>query len=731
MNPYLLLPFLLVSHPSKWGEKVILSARVEVPPTLDGILTDPAWANARFTTGFTQKEPDEGKPATEKTYVYSVYDDENIYFAFNCRDSEPDKIEARLIPRESNEQFGESVAILLDTYHDHRTAYEFQTNPFGVQVDSRRTEDGQNRDYSWDGIWDAEGRITSQGWTLEIKIPFKTLRFQNEDPKVWGVNFWRYIFRKNESTWWSPVTRADGKSRVSKFGHLLMLQDILPGSHLEFRPYITSQMATHGENSTGNLEWINNLTPSKGETLDMIHSGGADLKWGVTSNVITDITLNPDFGEVEADPEVINLSRYPTDYEEKRPFFTERGDYFKTPLELFYSRRIGIHEDGLKSRIIGALKITGKEEGTSIGFIGAGTEETFIYGGADTIPSSAYSVFRIKQDVFQNSSLGFLFASKDTKDGYGRSGGLDLDLNLFNNFNLTGQIARTLPQRKEKWGRAGEVNFMKRGTLLNFGLFYRDIDSRFDASPTGFVPWIGTKEEEGWVTYHPFPRRWGVRQLTLTSGALRSRLYQDPEWSQSGWGEIFLEFENQWSTYGGTRIGHSYILEVDTSFGTHSIWSGFTTDWRKPVFLEVTGSQSREFNYARDSLGTVQIFGIFPNIKISGNLTCRIGVENTREYKEDGTPYSNGSTWIGSQRLQYTATRNLSFRFFVQQNLSENPETQRFTINKTTFNGLMEWRYHPGSILYFAYNDFRDFLTGKEITKDQILLFKISYLFRI
>ena len=731
MNLFLLIPLLLISHPSSWGEKVLLAVQVKKPPKLDGSLTDRAWKFAKPISGFIQKEPGEGVPATEETFVYCVYDDENLYFAFDCRDSEPKKVEARLTPREPGEPFGESVAILLDTYHDHRSAYEFQTNPFGVQVDSRRTEDGANRDYTWDGIWEAEGKMTQRGWSVEIKIPYKTLRFLKQEKMVWGVNFWRYIYRKTESTWWSPVTRADGRARVSKYGHLVILRNILPGRNIEVLPYTTSQMRRNGEDSSGDLELKWDFNPSEGETLVMTHSAGMDLKWGITSNLVADLTLNPDFGEVESDPEVINLTRYDIRFEERRPFFTERKDYFKTPLELFYSRRIGILSDGTKARILGGLKITGKVGSTSLGIIGAGTEETRYNGGEDVEPQATYSAFRWKQDAFENSSIGLLLASKDTRWAYGRTGGIDLNLNFLESFTLTGQTARTWLQFEEKRGWAGEWNLKKTSTLLDFGLQYRDIDSQFDASATGFVPWIGTKLQEGWVTYHPRPRQFGVRELRISAGASRDRLYEDPEWSQVGWTELNFTFENQWSTYGGTWRGHSYIFEAGRAYDTYEFWSGLTTDWRKPIFLEVNGSQTKEFNYQRLQFGTIRRVGLFPEVNATGNLTNRLGVHNTREFQEDGTPYPDGSTWIGSQRIRYTLTRDLSLRLFVQENVRENTDTHKFIFNRNTFNGLIEWRYRPGSILYLAYNDIRDYTEGQITFQDQILLLKIVYLLRL
>jgi hypothetical protein len=728
MNPLLILPLLLISHPSDWGDKVLLAVQVEKPPILDGSLSDKAWSKTRPASGFTQKYPDEGKPPTEKTFVYCVYDNENLYFAFDCWDSHPEKLEAKLTPREPGQPFGESIAILLDTYHDHRTAFEFQTNPFGVQVDSRRTEDGANRDYSWDGVWEAEGMITRKGWSAEIKIPFKTLRFIKQEKMVWGVNFWRYIYRKSESTWWSPVTRADGRARVSKYGHVVILRDILPGHHVEILPYITSQAKKSGIPTSGDLELKWDFTTTGDDTVLATHSGGVDLKWGITSNLIADLTLNPDFGEVEADREVINLTRYPIYFEERRPFFTERKDFFHTPLELFYSRRIGILEDGTKARITGGLKVTGKVGGTSIGIIGAGTEGTSNIEETEFEPRSAYSAIRLKQDAFKNSSVGFLFASKDAKGFFGRTGGVDLNFNFLETFNLTGQIARTWPQTEGDEGWAGEMKIEKTGTLFDFVLNYRDIDSRFDASSTGFVPWRGTKMQESWVTFHPRPRQYGVRDVKISVGGARDRLYMDNEWSQGGWGELNFGFENEWSFYGGSWLGSSYIIEVDSEFNTYSFWTGITTDWRKPLFFDISGSQNREFNFQRFEFGRSRQFGIYPDLSLFGNFSMRMGIQNTREYNESGTIYIDGSTWISSQRIQYTLTRDLSLSLFVQENVQENTDTHKFSFNRSTFNGLIEWRYYPGSIIYLAYNDIRDYFEDKE---DQILLIKVAYLFRL
>jgi hypothetical protein len=302
-------------------------------PALDGNLDDPCWhgSDLQLARDFIQREPDEGKAATESTVVAVVYDDHAVYFAFWCYDDEPDKIDRQLVRRD---RWGESdvVTVRLDPYHDHQTGYRFDISAAGVMRDCRLYND-INSDYSWDGVWDSAVKMQPWGWSAEIKIPFHSLRFADKPDQTWGMNVTRYISRRNESPWWAFSPSEDG-GFVSKFGHLSGLTGIKPSRHLEILPYAMGSIETEPKDE------------SNPDGRGYMKNTGFDLKYGIASNLILDVAVNPDFGQVELDEPVLNLSAYETYYEEKRPFFIEGANLFDTRFGIFYSRRIGRPPNG-------------------------------------------------------------------------------------------------------------------------------------------------------------------------------------------------------------------------------------------------------------------------------------------------------------------------------------------------------------------------------------------------
>ncbi|HLA38783.1 MAG TPA: DUF5916 domain-containing protein, partial [Candidatus Glassbacteria bacterium] len=304
------------------GYKTAWAIRVASPPSLDGYPEDSAWVKALPITDFTQGRPDEGAPPTEDTEIRIVYDDEAIYFLFICFDSEPDKVRARLTPRDYV-QSSDNVRVLIDSYFDRRTAFEFVVNAENVQEDVLWTDDTR-RDESWNGIWYSAVRKLSYGWVAEIEIPFNCLRFRSSEFHTWGLNLSRYIERKKEYDQWRMVSESDRGFFVSRFGMLGGLEGIKSPLRLELLPYTTGQFQDN-------------------EVLrgDFTRSLGLDLKYGINSGTTLDLAINPEFGTVETDEEQLNLTPFPTYYPEKRPFFLEFQDVFRTDIRLVHTRRIG------------------------------------------------------------------------------------------------------------------------------------------------------------------------------------------------------------------------------------------------------------------------------------------------------------------------------------------------------------------------------------------------------
>ncbi|MBI4722145.1 MAG: carbohydrate binding family 9 domain-containing protein, partial [Candidatus Stahlbacteria bacterium] len=281
--------------------------KVASPIIIDGSI-DSIWHSITSIDSFTQWNHNEGKSSTESTKVYICSDKQNIYVAFQCFDSEPDKIDIKITPRDY--WMGDQVWIMLDTFGDKTTAYDFGVTAGGVQSDDRVLRDGRKTDASWDGVWYSAAKITDYGYNVEMKIPFKTLRFK-PGLTEWGINFFRYISRKNESVSWAPLKQSEG-IRVSRCGILKGINPGRQGLHLEVYPV---GLASYE---------LNSIHPQ----------AGLDFNWCFTSSQLS-CTTYPDFAQIEADPYTMNLSKYETYFQERRPFFIESQEVFNTPIKLF------------------------------------------------------------------------------------------------------------------------------------------------------------------------------------------------------------------------------------------------------------------------------------------------------------------------------------------------------------------------------------------------------------
>ena len=362
------------------------------PPTLragtasgvavDGVLDEASWATAQVAEGFTQFRPTEGAAATQRTEVRVLRGPDALYVGATMYDSEPDGIRTTLSRRDNPQ--GDFFLVAIDAYGDGRSAYEFAVTASNVQFDA--INDG-NEDSSWDAVWSSATRVTPEGWTAELSIPYSQLRFTGSE-ETWGVNFVRMVRRLEEQTFWVPLTREREANFLEDFARLEGVAEIAPQRILQALPYSLARTNRTEADAPGTAEY------------DLGSEVGADLKVGLASNVILDVTVNPDFGQVEADPAQLNLSTFETFFSERRPFFLEGTqifdlDYASGDGALLYTRRIGG-----SGPIIGAAKLTGRTDGgLSFGAVGAAT-------GFDFNPSRAYAAARLKQELPRQSFVG-------------------------------------------------------------------------------------------------------------------------------------------------------------------------------------------------------------------------------------------------------------------------------------------------------------------------------------
>jgi hypothetical protein len=410
----------------------VTAARTPRPPSVDGRLSEEMWVVATPAADFTQTDPDEGQPATESTEVRVLFDDDALYVGVRLYDAHPDAIVRRLAKRDEDPD-GDRVTVYLDPMHDHLTGAFFRVSASGVQKDAAVFNDTWD-DTSWDAVWQSAVSIDELSWSVEIRIPLSQLRFQQADRAVWGINVARYLQRKNETTWLERVPKTQN-GLASRMAHLVGLDGIARHRRLQMLPYAAARAEFIGGPNT--------LSPFN-DGARPFGAGGIDMKWGISSNVTLDATMNPDFGQVEVDPAVVNLTAFEVFFEERRPFFLEGAQIFQnfgrggannywgfnsSDPNLFYSRRIGRAPQRQASgdfvdaptgtTIVAAAKVTGKtRSGWSIGLLDAMTDAELartssggVLGRMAVEPRTNYTVLRLQRDIGRRAGLGVIATS--------------------------------------------------------------------------------------------------------------------------------------------------------------------------------------------------------------------------------------------------------------------------------------------------------------------------------
>jgi hypothetical protein len=427
--------------------KSMMAARTPTPPAIDGRLDDTVWGLAQPDDRFTQRFPRDGAAPAHRTTVRVLYDDSAVYVGMRMDDDEADKIVARLARRDHPVE-SDFVTVALDSHHDHSTGYFFTLNAAGVQFDGTFYNDS-SMTYDWDAVWDGIVSRDAGGWSAEFKIPLSVLRFPDTTVQEWGIQAERYLSRTQENDRWS-YTPQDVAAIVSPLGHLTGLAGLRPRRTLELLPFTVARLRIHSDSGGAFL----GLGASQDAQVTPEATLGLDAKIGLTSNLTLDATVNPDFGQVEADEVVLNLSRFETFFPEKRPFFLEGGDLFRTDLGQFYSRRIGrglsvpssiddggtvftVRELPPPVPIRAALKVTGKLAGdVSIGVLDAITAPEDVTVTDNTTgdtrklhfaPYMNYALLRTKYVVQGASYLGFLATAATRLDGHWRNASEDHD----------------------------------------------------------------------------------------------------------------------------------------------------------------------------------------------------------------------------------------------------------------------------------------------------------------
>ncbi|CAL2060117.1 DUF5916 domain-containing protein [Tenacibaculum sp. 190524A05c] len=406
-------------------KKKYVTKRMKTLPEIDGVITDQAWDHLDWGTDFVEKAPDEGKPPTYQTKFKIGYDDKYLYVALRAFDDEPEKIEQRLSRRDGFA--GDRINVIIDSYHDKRTAFVFTVTAAGVKGEELATQNGQDWDASWNPIWYTDAVVDDKGWTAEMKIPFTQLRFGKAEEQVWGLNINRTFFREQERSLWQRIPN-EVSGFISEAGELHGLKGLKSQKQLEIQPFTVFQYDTYEKEGSNPFR----------DGSDFSVNAGLDAKIGITNDLTLDLTVNPDFGQVEADPGAIALDGFQIFFNEQRPFFVENKNIFdfrfaNGPDNVFYSRRIGRAPQGgvslndgefadipINTTILGAAKFSGKtRDGWSIGVLETLTSNE--YAEIDNNgnrreelvePLTNYFVARVQKDFNdRNSYIGGIFTS--------------------------------------------------------------------------------------------------------------------------------------------------------------------------------------------------------------------------------------------------------------------------------------------------------------------------------
>ena len=689
---------------------------------IDGDFNETDWQQAKPINRFVQTEPDEGVPITESTEVRILYDEKNIYFGFTCSSSHRDNIVANEMRRDAeNLRENDNVFILLDTYNDKRNGVFFRINPLGAMQDIALTNSGDSQNSSWDAVWDCRSKINDTHWTTEITIPFSQLRFNRSDSMVWGVNFGRTIRQKKEEATWVPVSRQYGsrsKYRTANLGSLVGLAGITPSRRLEVLPYV--------------LPGVNRIEGDEG--IDSKFDIGLDLKYGLTSNLTADLTLNTDFVQVEADQEQVNLTRFSLYFPEKRPFFLEgaglfdfgipRPSFFNPPpLLLFYSRRIGL-EEGYAIPIMGGSKITGKVGPYGIGLLNVLTDEfntdSSVTDEDDIVDLSRtnYSVLRVTRDLFSGSSIGAIAINKQDTDTYNRAGGLDFAYRPNDSIDVRGLWARTYEEDVSGKNDAMYFGGTWRNSLLQFNGIYTFIGENFNPE-VGFVRRQGSRRFRGQMRFTPWPRKFGIRRIFMgpevdyilnQDDELETREFSLTNWfqlEQGSWVNVEIRRTSEFLDE-EFEIRDGVIIPID-DYDLTTFRTMIDTDEGRKISGRFGANYGTFFN------GTNRGFDIQANFKPSGRLAFETQYQFNRVDLPNEAPFNVN---IFGSRIVYSFTTTLFAKLFAQWNSDDEVISTNFLLN---------YIYRPGSDFYLVFNQIYDSDGTKTELEESTVVAKMTY----
>jgi Domain of unknown function (DUF5916) len=674
------------------------ASRIDRAPRLDGTLDDPLWLQATSISNFLQREPYEGQPPTERTEVRILYDKHEVFFGITCFDSNPKGIVATELRRDVSQELDDYFEIIIDSAHDRRNAYVFQINPLGTQRDALITEEqaaeNGDGDPGWDGVWTSEARITKDGWTATVGIPFSTLNFMQSRDVIWGINFKRFIRRRNEEDLWSGWQRVYGAARIGQAGELHGISDIGSGRLFIVKPYGLTGFTHLPPRAAGT-----GLTPGTSPLL----TAGLDVKLGLRSNLVANFTVNTDFADADVDTQQFNLTPYKLFFPEKRQFFLENAGVFNFSMGgdsgngdlLFFSRQIGIDPiTGIEVPVNGGAKVTGSLGNFELGAMEVNTRQL----GPN--PSANYAVMRVKRSLWGGSYVGVMGIDKrsgNPLDSFNQTTGADTRLVFFNNLVVNGYATQT----RTPGFSSGQTNlgagFDYQTNWLEVFAQHRKVGPKFNPE-VGFLGRTDCICDYVDVNFKPRPKIRGVRDLNFESFLFHApdtrHVLQTQEWQ----GTFRIDFHN--GAYSDDDLVDIFIQRLVTPFNIYKnvfIPAG-EYHWDRHQFT-YGSSQNR-----RLMLNFFERFGTYYNghlnearVRATYRANERLSFSFSEEWDRFRLPVAGGnfSVVVGAFQTNYSFSRFLTLSALIQMDTAN---TQAASANIR-----LRWNYRPDSDLFIVY----------------------------
>ena len=713
--------------PAEGSEIVIYVRETTKRIEIDGNLDDEAWEQALpYHEYFYQQEPLDRAPSTQKTEVRVLQDENNIYFGVQCYETDPSKIFATVKRRDGNFLSDDALEILLDTFQDKRNSYAFGTNPFGAKVDAIISDEGNHINKSWDCIWRCKTKINGEGWSAEMAIPFKSIKYSKGERVDWGMNITREIKHNKEVTYLVPIPRGlghNGKFKGSLFGTLKNIKTPPRDLNLEFQPYLRA-----------GREQVYETDHDKTSA-----DAGLDVRYHITPQLTMDLSYQTDFAQAEADEEVVNTTRFNINLREKREFFLENAGLFtfgsspsaggtlvgitrfRRDFLLFNSRSIGI-VDEQRIPLTGGAKLAGRAGRFSLGLMNMQGKRTVLEDGTEE-PDANFTVFRVKRDLFTNSNIGLMVLNKQSSaNAYSRAVGGDAFFSLTPELSVNGTLARDFSPDYDTSNWAGDVGLILNKEWLDMALRYTHLDSLFNPEMS-FITRENIRKADctvsltKWINNGSLKSISMINDLDYTTDHHHTMVYRlhrtDFHFTLAS--EDFFSY--------GLHRSYDYLPEQDDILDRITIdpgkYKGHHQHLRFRTYQGRRFSGSIHYRWGDNYGGKSWMLEIENDIKLTDNFNLEL------EYQYDDLDQRNGSlnAHVFSSRWTYSFTTEFFVKYYLQWNSVE---------KRISSNLLLDYIYSPRSHIYLVFNENRNTLSSApHRLYDRMLLVKFTYLWSL